>query len=138
MKHLILKTTVIALLTMSAMLQGWPLLVAAMCSMSEPQTMSRIGACCCCDEMERSTAPAFTSCSPGKTLAGILTTDPSLQPVKEKTKSDSLPLSPALIKILSDFANGFCSTASRVCSDQTIFGHTASPPLYLLDSVYRI
>jgi len=126
------------MLIVASLLQGWPLLLASMCNMSEPQTMSRIGACCCCDEMERSTAPAFTSCTPGKTLAGILTTDPSLQPVKDKTKSDSLPLSPALINNLFDIANGIYSSALLFCSDQTIFGHTASPPLYLLDSVYRI
>lgn len=126
------------MLIVASLLQGWPLLVAAMCSMSEPQTMSRTGACCCCDDKEQSTAPAFTACSPGKTLAGILVTDPSLQPVKEKTKSDSLPLSPAVINNLLDAANGFYSSALLFCSDQTIFGHTASPPIYLLDNTYRI
>lgn len=122
----------------ASLLQGWPLLLATMCSMPEPQTMSRMGACCCCDNMEQATVASFTSCTPGKTLAGILSTEPSLQPVKDKTKSDSLPLPPMLANNLLDAANGFFSSAKRRCSDQTIFGHTASPPIYLLDSVYLI
>ena len=138
MKRLLPKAVIATMLIVASLLQGWPLLVAAMCTMSEPQTMSRMGACCCCDDTEQSTASAFTSCTPGKTLAGILSTDPSLQPVKEKTKSDSLPLSPVLINNLLDAANGVYSSGLLFCSDQTTFGHAASPPLYLLDSVYRI
>jgi hypothetical protein len=138
MKLLLLKTTVVALLTIGAMLQGWPLLVATMCSMPEPQTMTRMAACCCCEKPESSTGIAFASCSPGKTLAGILVTDPSLQPVKEKTKPDSLPLSPSAAIVMLDVARVFNTAVLSFCFDQTPFGHTASPPLFLLDSEFRI
>jgi len=136
MSNSLQKPAVVSLLIVASLLQGLPLLVATMCTMPQPETMSRMEACCCCDTPDNSASLALSACTPGNTLAGILVTDPSLQPVKDKKSTDSMPLAPAIERDLNTLAGSFYS--SSFVFDQAVFLHTISPPLFLLDHVFLI
>jgi hypothetical protein len=138
MMRLTTKTAIAVTLILASMLQGMPLLVATFCNMPNSETMGRMGACCCCEDVANLAVQSFTSCMPGKTLAGILATDPSLQPVKDKNATAASPLPPAFACSILECDGGLRLKAALSFFDQDVLRHTASPPLYLLDSVYRI
>ena len=136
MSNSLQKPAIVSLLIVASLLQGLPLLVATICDMPQPKTMSRMEACCCCDTPDNSASLALSACTPGKTLAGILVTDPSLEPVKGKKFTDSLPLAPVTQHDLSAPASRFCS--SSMVFDHAVFLHTISPPLFLLEHAFLI
>jgi len=122
----------------ASMLQGWPLLVASVCTMPGAETMRTMEGCCCCPDAATPAAPALNACSPGASLAGVLITDPSLQPVKDKNSLHELPLSPVFANnapACSRQALGFASQLHFEIALSVLLG---SPPPYLLDSVFRI
>jgi hypothetical protein len=137
------KTFIVTLISLTGIFQGWPLLVAATCSMPEPQTMSQMGACCCCENRPYasfSTSFAFSSCTPGKTLVGVLSTDPSLLPQKDKIKKSDSSLTAAFefepdIRLGSQAYHFSCFGVGLV---ETVLPHTGSTPIYLVAQVFRI
>jgi hypothetical protein len=131
------KKLVVTSLILTGLMQGWPLLVTATCSMAGPQTMSQAGNCCCCENSPSSPSPAFASCSPGKNLVGILGTDSPLLPSKDKTGhfllqdlavapvADLLP--PSVSLSLPGFGVG-----------ELILPRTSAAPLFLFDCTFRL
>jgi hypothetical protein len=136
MRRSLQKAAVATMLIFTSLLQGWPLLVAATCSMPEPQMMSQGGNCCCCESSPSSPSPAVASCNPGKSLVGILATDSSLLPGKDKTdKSLSQPLTVApAINLTPPIAPAFLSFRA----DESLLPHTSATPLYLFECTFRI
>jgi hypothetical protein len=107
--------------------------------MSELQRDNCAEACCCCSDFKTSQAPVYSSCNPDKILAGVLSTAPSLKPNKKEIDAKNpAPQSTAIASSLSGFDGSFRPSAPGRHAVQAIFAHTASPPLYLLDSVFRI
>jgi hypothetical protein len=139
MNRLIPKAGVAAALILAGMLQGWPLLVASACTMSELQRDNSAEACCCCPDFKTSETPVYSSCNPAKTLVGVLSTAPSLKPNnKENEVKNTASQSTVIANSLSVFDGSFRPSAANGFVIQTIFAHSASPPLYLLDGVFRI
>ncbi len=131
------KKIIITFLVSTGLMQGWPLLVSATCSMPEPQVMNAGGNCCCCENSPISSSPAIAACNPGKSLVGILGTDSPLIPGKDKTgkffsqefavASAVNLLSPSLASPLSGFFAG-----------ELILPYPSATPLYLVDCAFRI
>jgi hypothetical protein len=140
MSKIISRIFVLILLALTSALQGWPLLVAATCNMPEPQTMSQMGACCCCDKSQSLESPAFSSCTPGKTLVGVLSTEPSLLPGTDTTQKMEKS-SPSVQMIASGVLLSLHHESSLTPvfrTEHTVLLHTLSPPIFLIDRVFRI
>ncbi len=137
MSKVVSRIFVLPLLILTSSLQGWPLLVTTTCNMAAPQMMSQGGNCCCCENSQSSPSPAFAACNPGKSLVGILATDSSLLPGKDKTDKSLLqPLTVAPATLLpSPFAS---SSVHGLCNVELILPHTGTAPLYLFDCTFRL
>lgn len=137
MYQLFSRIFILTLLIFTSSLQGWPLLIAKTCNMAAPQMMGAGGNCCCCENSQSSSVPAFAHCNPGKNLVGILATDTSLLPSKNKAgKSLLQPLTAALtINLASPFTS---SSAHSLFNDESILSHTGTAPLYLFDCTFRL
>jgi|GEM_PF-3567949 len=131
------KSLVVTFLVLTGLMQGWPLLVTATCSMPAPQMMSQNGDCCCCNNPQNSRSPAFLSCDPGKRLVGILATDLSLLPGNDKTGKSLLQ--PLTVESVINLPAPFVSSLRRGFDDnESILPHTIATPLYLFDRTFRI
>jgi len=131
------KSLVVTFLVLTGLMQGWPLLVKTTCSMPQPQMMSQTGDCCCCENSPSSPSPVFAPCNPGKNLVGILVTDSSWLPGKDKSDKSLLqPLAAApAISIPSPFAS---LLLHGLYNDELILPSTIAAPLYLFDCTFRI
>jgi hypothetical protein len=130
------KKLVVTLLILTALMQGWPLLVSTTCSMPEPQMMSQMGNCCCCENSPSSSVPAIASCNPGKSLVGILGTDSPLLPGNDKTgKSVSHEFAVASIVNLPSPS---ALPLSGFSAAELILPHPTATALYLVDCTFRI
>jgi len=138
MRRLLPKISIATIITLASVLQGWPLLVASVCTMPGAETMIAMEGCCCCQDAAIPAAPAFSACSPGASLAGVLITDPSLQPVNDKNTLHALPLSPVFANNAPVCSRQALSFASQLRFEITLSVLLGSPPPYLLDSVFRI
>jgi hypothetical protein len=137
MSKVISRIFVLILLVLTSSLQGWPLLVTATCTMAEPQMMSRGGNCCCCENFPSSPSPAFAACNPGKSLVGILATDSSLLPGKDKIgKWLSQELAVATVFELPTLSDSL--SLPGFGAGELILPHTSAAPLYLIDCTFRI
>jgi hypothetical protein len=99
-----------------------------------------MGACCCCDKRENTATLSFSSCAPGKTLLGILSTDPSVLPGKDEVRKmdKSLPLAWAVEADVSLLAQSDGSPTFYFRVDQPLLFYISSPPIFLIDRVFRI
>jgi hypothetical protein len=137
MSKVVSRIFVLTLLILTSSLQGWPLLVTATCGMAEPQMMSTGEDCCCCENSPSSQSPAFAACNPGKSLVGILATDSSLLPSKDKT--DKSLLQPLTVTPATNLAPLFAASAvPSLCSGELILPHIIAAPLYLFDCTFRV
>ncbi|MGH7600606.1 MAG: hypothetical protein ACREOI_29980 [bacterium] len=128
---------ILTLLALNSSLQGWPLLITKTCNMPEPQMMSAGENCCCCENSQSSPLPAFAACNPGKSLVGILTTDLSLLPGKDK--SGKSLLQPLTVAPATAFPSTFVSSSAHsLCTIELILPRTGATPLYLFDCTFRI
>jgi hypothetical protein len=131
------KTFVVTSLVLTGLMQGWPLLVTATCNMPEPQTMSQMGNCCCCENSQGSQSPAIASCNPGKSLVGILATDSSLLPGNDKA-GKLLSQEFAVAPVANLLSPSLASPLPGFFAGELILPHTSAAPLYLVDCTLRI
>jgi hypothetical protein len=137
MYKLFSKIFILALLTISSSLQGWPLLVAKTCNMAAPQMMSQGGDCCCCKNSPNSPSPAFAACNPGKSLVGILATDSSVLPGKDKTGHFFLH-NLAAAPVADLLSPSVSSSLPGPGAGELILPHTSATPLFLFACTFRI
>jgi hypothetical protein len=131
------KTFVIALLLLTGSFQGWPLIVAAQCSMLAAPESCEMRTGCCCDEPERVPAVSYAKCTSGKKLSGVLSTDPSVLSAKEKNGKSLLSCvcgTVTLAKLLVMVA----SPAPFSLHPQAPAGHHLVAAVFLLDCAFRI
>ncbi|MGH7494671.1 MAG: hypothetical protein ACREOO_20040 [bacterium] len=131
------KIFVIALLLLTGSLQGWPLLVAAQCSMLAAPESCEMKSACCCDQTERAPTVAYARCNSGKKLSGVLSTDPSVLSAKEKNGKSQL----ACVCGTASLAKLFVEAASPTpiaLHPHASAGHHLVPAVFLLDCVFRI
>jgi hypothetical protein len=131
------KKLVVTFLILTGLMQGWPLLVSATCSMAEPQMMSPRGNCCCCENSPSSSVPEIASCNPGKTLVGILATDSSLLPGSDKT-AKFLSQEFAIAPVIDLLSPSLASPLPGFFAGELILPHPSVAPLYLVDCTFRI
>jgi hypothetical protein len=136
MSKVVSRIFILTLLIFTSSLQGWPLLITATCNMAEPQMMSQGEDCCCCKNSQSSQSPAFAACNPGKSLVGILATDSSLLPCKDKT--DKSLLQPLTVAPATNLPSPFSLAILGFCTDELILPHIIAAPLYLFDCTFRL
>ena len=131
------KIFVTALLLLTGLFQGWPLIVAAQCSMMAAPESCEMKASCCCDDSGRPPAVAYSKCTSGKKVSGVLSTDPSVLAAKEKNPKSFLPCvcsTVSLAKLLVEAA----SPAPFSLHPQAPAAHHLVPTVFLLDCTLRI
>ena len=132
------KVFVVALLLLTSLFQGWPLLVAAQCRMLAASTQAcEMKSACCCEERESAETSAYAKCTSAKKLVGVLSTDPSLLPSKDKGKEPvftSFIVAPEFeaLALGASFFRFARSNASEIIPP------SSSSPLFLIDCVFRI
>jgi hypothetical protein len=81
--------------------------------------------------------PEFAACNPGKSLVGVLATDSSLLPSKDK--SDKSLFQPLTVAPATNLPSPFASfSAHSLCSVELILPPTGAAPLYIFDCTFRI
>lgn len=132
----------VALVASTLLLQGWPILMAATCTMANAETTCAMKQSCCCqskqhDHCSDSGELAFRACTPGNAVAGVLATDPGLIPATDKQKKELQAT--AQMPALPDFQlqQRFGYSASLRNHGATIL-RLPIAPLYLLDCTFLI
>jgi hypothetical protein len=136
MRHFVPKAATVTALVLATMLQGWPLLVTSSCNMAGQQAVAA-SACCCCSDIVETCAPQYASCNPGKILTGILSTAPSARPNDETNTKNPFSHTSIAYSLIAVDRDSHSSAPSRLTTE-SIFLRTTSPPLFLLDNVFRI
>ncbi len=137
MYQLFSRIFILTLLIFTSSLQGWPLLIAKTCNMAGLQMMRQQGKCCCCENSQSSPSSAFAACYPGKSLVGILATDSSLLPGKEKT-AKFLPQEAAVAPVADLIPPSVSLSLPGYGADALILPRTSAAPLYLFDCTFRL
>lgn len=132
----------VALVASTLLLQGWPILMAATCTMANAETACAMQQSCCCQSKQHDHCNdpgelAFRACTQGNAVAGVLATDPGLIPATDKLKKELQAT--AKMPALPDFQlqQRFGYSASLLSQYSTIL-RLPIAPLYLLDCTFLI